>query len=187
MADFLKAFIKTGGHEGGYADDPIDRGGETYRGISRRYHPGWSGWEIVDTYKDDLHFPDILDMDDDLVFRVEQFFQERFWDVNKLGYLDSQALAEELYDTGVNLGAGRAADFLQLALNLTNRRGRDYPDLVRDGIIGTVTIRVANNHENIRNVIKSVNILQGAHYIEQCKILPSQERYFNGWLERVAL
>ena len=37
MADFNIAFEITMGHEGGYSFDKDDAGGETYRGISRRY------------------------------------------------------------------------------------------------------------------------------------------------------
>lgn len=30
-------------HEGGYSNDPIDLGGETYKGIARNAHPNWQG------------------------------------------------------------------------------------------------------------------------------------------------
>ena len=39
MADFNDAFDETMGHEGGYVNDSNDAGGETYRGISRRFNP----------------------------------------------------------------------------------------------------------------------------------------------------
>ena len=48
MADFNKAYKATMGHEGGYVDDPADKGGETYKGIARRYNPGWGGWKQID-------------------------------------------------------------------------------------------------------------------------------------------
>jgi hypothetical protein len=41
----------TQGFEGGYADDPADAGGETFNGISRRSHPGWPGWALIDEAK----------------------------------------------------------------------------------------------------------------------------------------
>lgn len=34
--------------EGGHHHDPDDPGGETYCGISRRYHPYWEGWAMLD-------------------------------------------------------------------------------------------------------------------------------------------
>ena len=39
MANFSDAYALTSAHEGGYVNDPVDRGGETYRGIARRYFP----------------------------------------------------------------------------------------------------------------------------------------------------
>ena len=38
-------------HEGGYVDDRDDRGGETYRGISRNNFPDWKGWKKIDGFK----------------------------------------------------------------------------------------------------------------------------------------
>ena len=40
--------------EGLYCDEPGDAGGETYRGIARVYHPHWVGWELIDSYKQQL-------------------------------------------------------------------------------------------------------------------------------------
>ncbi|HBF18469.1 MAG TPA: hypothetical protein DDW81_00145 [Cryomorphaceae bacterium] len=48
MADFEWAYRHTSNKEGGYVNDPSDYGRETYRGISRRWHPYWEGWKIVD-------------------------------------------------------------------------------------------------------------------------------------------
>ncbi|MBW1801582.1 MAG: hypothetical protein JRJ85_12745, partial [Deltaproteobacteria bacterium] len=44
MAKFDEAFEKTTAIEGGYVFDPDDAGGETYKGISRRFNPSWGGW-----------------------------------------------------------------------------------------------------------------------------------------------
>ncbi len=38
-------------HEGGYANHPADKGGETYRGISRKANPNWEGWKYIDDVK----------------------------------------------------------------------------------------------------------------------------------------
>lgn len=51
MANFDKAYNITNKHEGFYANVDWDPGKETYMGISRRYHPKWSGWALIDNYK----------------------------------------------------------------------------------------------------------------------------------------
>lgn len=38
--------------EGYYSNNPHDLGKETYRGISRRYHPAWKGWKLIDKIKE---------------------------------------------------------------------------------------------------------------------------------------
>ena len=45
-----------------------------------------------------------------------------------------------MFDTGVNMGPAVAATFLQRALTALNRNGKDYPDLVPEGRIGTQTL-----------------------------------------------
>ena len=61
MADFKKALTETLRHEGGYVNDPKDPGGETYKGISRKNHPDWEGWNIIDEKKILSSFPINLD------------------------------------------------------------------------------------------------------------------------------
>ena len=53
MANFGDAFKKLSIKEGGYVNDKDDAGGETYKGISRRYNPTWQGWTMIDSYKSD--------------------------------------------------------------------------------------------------------------------------------------
>ena len=51
MANFDKSFNKLILTEGGYVNDPADRGGETYLGISRVHHPDSLMWPIIDDVK----------------------------------------------------------------------------------------------------------------------------------------
>ena len=51
MAVFEKAFAKTIKAEGGYVNNPNDRGGETYMGVTRKNYPNLKLWIIVDNAK----------------------------------------------------------------------------------------------------------------------------------------
>ena len=53
MADFSKAIPKLLKKEGGYVNNPADRGGETYKGIARKYHKSAFMWTLIDRYKDE--------------------------------------------------------------------------------------------------------------------------------------
>jgi len=69
MADFNDAYEKTILNEGGYKlhNVPDDRGGQTYAGIARRYHPNWPGWRYIDS--NDLDNPE-------LTKQVRAFYKE---------------------------------------------------------------------------------------------------------------
>lgn len=54
MANFKIALDKVLSREGGYINDPDDKGGETYKGISRKYNPDWKGWRIIDNTKKNI-------------------------------------------------------------------------------------------------------------------------------------
>src|SRR5690606_2075700 len=101
-----------------------------------------------------------------------------------LDQVQHQRIAEELYDTGVNMGADIAGRFLQEALNLCNDRGRLYPDIRIDGKVGEVTLRALAEADADR-VFKTMNLLQGERYINILRRNETQERFWGGWLKRV--
>jgi len=190
MADFLLAFEKTMGHEGTYAKDPEDSGGETYKGIARRFNPEWEGWKIIDDVKSHAKFPRILNSLPHLQDEVKKFYKEYYWNINKLSEFESQDIAEEIFDTGVNMGRNRASKFLQESLNYLNRNGRSFDDLTVDGLIGPATLRALSfvllqNEEKL--LLKVLNVLQGNFYLNYMKRNPSQEKFMRGWFNRVNL
>lgn len=191
MANFLKAFALTGGHEGGYANDPDDRGGETYKGIARKHFPNWRGWKIIDLYKKTARsiaaLEAMLAKDASLQAAVEEFYKAEFWNRLSLDQVNDQAIANELYDTGVNCGVKVSGTFLQRTLNVLNNGAKLYADLIVDGAVGAKTIAVLNSHPRPATVLKVLNVLQGYKYISIAEANPSQEKFMNGWLNRVNL
>lgn len=190
MADFNMAYQKSMKIEGGYANDPDDSGGETWKGIARKYHPDWSGWSIVDRItlnRTKAEFEHLLFADKDLQERVLNFYKGIFWDVMKLDSVKNQAIAEEMFDSGINMGDEVVVEFLQKALNATNRNGRDYPDIDEDGKMGNQTLSVLNEHPRPIQVLKLLNCQQGTRYMDICRKKPSQEKFMTSWLSRVAL
>lgn len=116
MGIFEDALEHTLEMEGGYSHDPKDPGGETYRGISRRYHPDWPGWRLVDSEKplrwnQTCHNPTVE-------FLAREFYQREFWEpVRRWGLPDRTTM--KLFDTGVNVGISQAVRFLQRAAGAT--------------------------------------------------------------------
>jgi len=190
MADFELAYEKTMGHEGGWVNDSTDAGGETYKGISRAYNGDWSGWAIIDYHKGDSDFPSCLDNIVGLQNNVNSFYKEKYWDVNRLDDVDDQDIAEEMFDTGVNMGVGRAAKFLQKSLNYLNRNGSLYDELTVDGAIGPASLGALNivlDDGDERVLLTMLNVLQGQHYMSYMDNFPPQKKYARGWFKRVKL
>ncbi len=104
MANYKKAIIKTLGYEGGYVNDPDDNGGETFKGISRKFHPAWGGWVLIDDLKKKPGFPKGITINPMLNGLVQVFYKVEFW--NKVGGdgLNSQEIANLLVDSAVNEG-----------------------------------------------------------------------------------
>jgi len=190
MANFKMAYIITLGHEGGYDNDPDDVGGETYKGVSRKYYPNWEGWVLVDDWKRNSKFPEIMYKDPVLNDLIKNFYKENYWNLFWGDEIPDQLIANELFDTGVNMGIGRAVKYLQKGLNLLNRNQKNYPDIVEDGAFGSNTIKALNSYLDIDDnsfLLKIMNILQGMHYIEYMTKSPIQEKYARGWLSRVSI
>jgi lysozyme family protein len=188
MARFSDAYTLTSAHEGGYVNDPVDRGGETYRGIARVHHPDWSGWGRIDAARRKKGFPKILGSDRSLQAKVKSFYKKAYWDRFGGDDMPDQAVANELYDTAVNMGVRRAVRFLQSSLNLLNRNQRDYDDLVIDGWFGAKSLASVNalleKDRRSDALVKLMNIQQGARYIEIMAHDSSQERFARGWIKR---
>lgn len=123
MADFLKAYERTIANEGGYKLTNIagDRGVMTYAGISRRFHPSWPGWLQIDAHQ----VPSSS--------LVREFYKAEFWDKVRGDQIESQRIAESIYDFAVNADWRVAAKVAQVVVGVTP-----------DGSIGDRTVAALN-------------------------------------------
>lgn len=200
MAEFSLAYIKTMNDEGGYANSSKDRGGETWKGIARVFHPMWGGWPIVDDIKakvgqrstiDNLKAWRAVDSAlagiESLERMVQDFYKANFWNEIDGDSIDSQAIANELFDIAVNMHPSRARIFLQTGLNALNVDQKYWPDLVVDGKLGDKSfsaLRACAARGDLPLLLKVLNIQQGCHYLDQLR-RPSQEGFARAWLSRV--
>lgn len=162
--------------EGGYVNNPADRGGPTNFGITEAVARA-SG------YKGNMKVLPLSTAKD--IYKKQYWFSPRFDQVNVI----SAAVAEELLDTGVNCGTGFAKPLLQRTLNLLNNQGKGgWPDLVIDGIYGPATLNALKafmtkrGKEGEKVLVRVLNIMQGQRYIEICERNPTQEQFFYGWI-----
>ena len=193
---FTQAYIALIALEGGYANVATDRGGETYRGISRRFWPDWEGWMLVDSLKEpgdsNSDINETLENSGDLAIKVQAFYRKNFWEPLNCDLLP-ELIAEELFDTAVNQGVGTAAKYLQEAVNLLNLNGKIFKDIKVDGAIGpmslaafdAVRISIGNRYGVDRFQRTFIKVLDGLQFERYRSIVErdqSQEVNFFGWV-----
>ena len=93
--NFDQCFAKLIGHEGGYVNDPRDKGGETKYGISKRAYPAL---DIADLTLDD----------------AKAIYKRDYWDRAQCDRLHPD-LAFQVFDGAVNSGIGNSIRWLQEA------------------------------------------------------------------------
>ncbi|HXS59002.1 MAG TPA: glycosyl hydrolase 108 family protein [Hanamia sp.] len=118
MADFKIAYQGTSVNEGGYANDPDDHGGETWKGISRNNETNWIGWHIVDMYKKLPNFPKNLYASSELEKAVQDIYKSNYWNLIRGDEINFQDCANDLYDSAVNVGVGTAIILAKRAAGL---------------------------------------------------------------------
>lgn len=186
MANFKKALEPVLHHEGGYSHIESDRGGETYRGISRKHHPQWDGWNTIDAFKKAVGTPrrGQFIVDNALDAAVIDLYHREYGEPMSVDNIVYQGIANEMMDIGINCGAYRAIKILQRAYNLCNKMESIGADLEVDGVMGLMTLTAVNNYPQPDILVKVMNGLQMQLYIKICEKNPAQEINFLGWLKR---
>lgn len=181
MSKIDQIIDSTIGKEGRYSDHPSDLGGPTMWGITERVarENGYAG--------DMRNMPRHEAV---RIFRNEYLIKPGFDRVMLL----SEAIAEELFDTGVNMGVGIAGGFLQRALNVFNLRGKLYSDLKPDGVVGKNTRDALGAFLKHRGrdgelvMLGALNAFQGERYVYLCEKREENEDFVFGWfLHRVVI
>ena len=129
MASYRSAILKVLLTEGGYANDPDDAGGETYKGIARKFWPKWSGWAIIDIAKKQAGYERALNRNMQLNDAVIAFYKVNFWDKVGGDFIASQTIANNLVDAAVNEGIKGAVKRAQ-GIVLLAQTGVITPELV---------------------------------------------------------
>lgn len=160
--------------EGGYSNDPVDPGGETNHGVTIAVARAFG-------YHGDMRAMSVE--------QAKEIYRQRYWIAPRFDAVGQQSdsIAAELFDTGVNMGTGVAGKFLQRALNVLNQGGRFYPDIEADGRIGNMTLSALRafldkrGPEGEMTLLRMLNAQQSVRYIEIAEKRPTSERFSYGW------
>lgn len=167
MADFDAALQKVLGHEGGYVNDPRDRGGKTRYGVTEavaRKH-GYQGAMS--------RLP---------LETAKAIYRKDYWTPFGLDEIPDQRIAYFLFDVAVNHGGGGMARIAQRAVS--HRR----PVSV-DGRWGpatkTAVVELAVGYPE--NLLGALKVERGRFYLSLVEKNPSQGAFLWGWLKRCAV
>lgn len=161
--------------EGGYSDRASDRGGSTNFGITQAV-------ARANGFKGDMR--DLPRATAYAIYEDRYVLAPQF---DKIGLL-SPDVGAELIDTGVNMGPAVASTFFQRWLNAFNARGSRYADLFVDGRIGPATIAAFSSYMRWRGaegsvvMVKALNGVQAARYLELAEKDQKQEDFAYGWI-----
>lgn len=168
----IDGIIKT---EAGFVDNKNDSGGATKYGITEKV-------ARADGYTGDMRD---LPIDRAFTIYLKQYYRAPGFD---LVAVQSEAMAEELTDTGVNMGQGKAQQFLNTALTVVNQKDGQqlYDDQSGKLNMNPVAVAVACWGES--ELVKILNCLQGAGYVGIANRNVKNRTFTFGWLtNRVVL
>lgn len=165
MAEFTAAYKKMIRNEGGFVNHKVkgDRGGQTYAGIARAFHGNWAGWQLIDN--GDVSSEQLRNL-------VMDFYRDKFWNRLMANDIESQKIAESLFDFSVNAGIRTAVKLAQLVVGSTP-----------DGIIGVNTLAKLNNTDE-ELFISKYALVKVTRYTEIVRRDRSQSKFLLGWLNR---
>lgn len=177
MAVFEIADKLTRKNEGGYSNNSADAGGETYKGIARKFHSYLSLWGIIDKVKAENPLASTkelnakLEIIPDLQTQIDSFYRQEFWDTQRLSLVTSQLVANWIYDHHVNAGA-RGIQWAQ-----------EVAGVPADGEIGPVSI-YAINKMNPDKFLQRAEDIAAFYRLERAEKIPSQIQFLPSWLRR---
>lgn len=165
--------------EGGFSDRPADKGGPTNQGVTlgtlKAYHSRYGFCDF--DHDGDIDTADVLMLD--TPDEVAPIYKRLFWD-KIMGDDLPAGLDYLIFDSAVNHGSINAGKFLQRALNRMPGKS-----LLVDGCIGPKTLEAVPSL-NTRQLIVDVLRERDIFYRKIISCDPSQEKFFKGWMNRVA-
>ena len=196
--NYVKALIFTSSAEGAFANRKADKGGITYKGISRVYNPKWIGWNIINRYLD--KYPELkipyegkppasihklnveLNANEELEALIYDFYFENYWKKCGADRIGGK-LAVILFDISVLMGCHRASKTLQKVAN------RYFGcNLVVDGIVGSGTISKVKELIQTKgeDIFVSNMLLEYGDNVTEASKLEGNAKFLQGWMNRIS-
>ena len=176
FSDALEFVLK---HEGGYSNDPRDKGGATNYGISIRWLISIGDFDQDGFLDGDFDHDGDVDWEDIAGMSREDaahLYRTHWWDRFRYERLVDQSIARKTFDLAVNMGPGRAHKILQRAINrFMPKEGK----IAEDGQLGPLTFQAANGFLLIPQLYKGICEEAAKYYVSL-----NRPEFISGWLKR---
>nr|DAZ23983.1 MAG TPA: Lysozyme [Caudoviricetes sp.] len=159
-AELLKPFILQ--WEGGFVDDPLDRGGATNKGITIGTFRSF--------YGKDATVEQLKNITDEQWMHI---FKSGYWDPWKADEITSQSIANIVVDWAWASGTGTSIKQVQRLLGVES-----------DGIVGPKTLS-AINYADQRTLFAEIHAARLKFVDNIVQRDPTQVRFLKGWKNRI--
>lgn len=172
--EFESILKKTLTWEGGFSDDPYDRGGATKFGITIG---------TLRSLQEDLDKDGSITIEDVRSLTLEKavaIYKEHYFQKPKF-HLLPDAIQPVVFDMGVNHGPNRATKILQHVINQSGAA-----QISEDGDLGKITARAADlvYQQMGHYLINALCDERQAFYNRIVANNPNQAKFINGWTNR---
>lgn len=162
MANFSLYFPQLLKYEGGFVNDPADKGSCTNFGITIYTLTAYRGHALT--------CQDVKNLTKE---EAEKIYKKYYWDKIKGDDINSQSVAELLLDYAVHSGVTKASKVIQELVGVTV-----------DGVIGAKTIQAINNQDP-RNLFDRLKMNRKSYFDGIVRANPSQAKFLKGWNNRL--
>jgi len=167
VTPFVFALNHVLGAEGGFVNNPSDRGGATNMGITLR--------TLATFRKSQVTVEDVKALTRD---EVERIYESLYWRPAGLSGVANIKTAALIFDQVVNRGPVAALKTVQEVLDQ-----KFDASLILDGKLGAKTLEALNSADQWKFCLQFVIATQ-AFYVDLVKKDPTQMVFLNGWFRR---
>merc|ERR1711934_47667 len=153
--------------EGGYVDDPDDKGGATNFGVTQASFSAYKGYEVTKQ--------EVKEMTRE---EAKECYKKDFWLPAKVERFPER-LRHIYFDMVVNMGRRNAGKIIQQAVNTkANREILDVDGIVGGGTLAKVSELTLNDVLVERAMFFANNCFDGSRYAKRT----SQNKFLRGWV-----
>lgn len=165
MPDAIDALIE---REGGFTNDPADRGGPTKYGITQATLARWRGHPVT-----------VEDVQTLEVSEARAIYEAEYLTGPRIHEIPHPVLRDFVLDIGVMSGPAIAITLLQRCLH-----DEDGQALIADGVIGLNTLHALWGHDDLDHIITALVRLRVIERVDHVQHDPTQLKWLEGWVTR---